>query len=196
MIAFVKKRKDIDTIIVYSYDRFLRTGPNGAYISQELMKIGVKALSVTQEVDPTSPSGNFQQNLYYIFSQFDNELRKDKSVTGMKERLREGYWIYTPPIGYINNNKGARSNKYQIVINDDGRLLKKAFMWKMKNQYTNTQIIDKLDKLGLTIGKKYLYRVFQNPFYCGKIINKIIPGEVIDGVHSKLISKVDWWKVQ
>ena len=56
MIAFVKKRKDIDTIIVYSYDRFSRTGPNGAYISQELMKIGVKTLSVTQEVHPTSPS--------------------------------------------------------------------------------------------------------------------------------------------
>lgn len=129
MIVFVRKRKDIDTIVVYSYDRFLRTGPNGAYISQELMKIGVKTLSVTHEVDPTSLSGNFQQNLYYIFSQFDNELRKDKSVTGMKERLREGYWIYMPPIGYIiNNNKGARSNKHQIVINDDGRLLKKAFM--------------------------------------------------------------------
>ena len=51
-------------------------------------------------------SGSFQQNLYYIFSQFDNELRKDKSVTGMKERLRQGYWLYKPVIGYSNSKKG------------------------------------------------------------------------------------------
>ena len=87
MLSYVKRNKEVDTIIVYSYDRFSRTGPNGAYISQQLLKNGVKTLSATQEVDPLSPSGSFQQNLYYMFSQFDNELRKDKSVTGMKERL-------------------------------------------------------------------------------------------------------------
>ena len=196
MLAFVKKRKNIDTIIVYSYDRFSRTGPNGAYISQELMKVGVKTLSVTQEVDPTTASGQFQQNLYYLFSQFDNELRKDKSVTGMKERLREGYWIYMPPLGYTNLNKGKRSSQHQFIINEDGKLIKKAFMWKKKNLYTNTQIIQKLDKLGLHIDKRFIVRVFQNPFYCGKIINRLIPGEVIEGKHPPLISEADWWKVQ
>ena len=100
MLSYVKRNKEIDTIIVYSYDRFSRTGANGAYISQQLLKNGVKTLSATQEVDPLSPSGSFQQNLYYMFSQFDNELRKDKSVTGMKERLREGYWLSKLPRGY------------------------------------------------------------------------------------------------
>ena len=33
MLTYVKRNKEIDTIIVYSYDRFSRTGPNGAYIS-------------------------------------------------------------------------------------------------------------------------------------------------------------------
>lgn len=53
MLTYVKRNKEIDAIIVYSYDRFSRTGPNGAYISQQLMKSGVKTLSATQEVDPS-----------------------------------------------------------------------------------------------------------------------------------------------
>ena len=173
MLTYVKRNKEIDAIIVYSYDRFSRTGPNGAYISQQLMKSGVKTLSATQEVDPSSPSGSFQQNLYYIFSQFDNELRKDKSVTGMKERLRQGYWLYKPVIGYSNSKKGMTCDKHEFFINNNGKLIKRAFMWKLQNM-RNFEISNRLESAGLKINPKRLNRIFQNPFYCGKIINKLI----------------------
>jgi len=195
MLTYVKRNKEIDAIIVYSYDRFSRTGPNGAYISQQLMKSGVKTLSATQEVDPSSPSGSFQQNLYYIFSQFDNELRKDKSVTGMKERLRQGYWLYKPVIGYSNSKKGMTCDKHEFFINNNGKLIKRAFMWKLQNM-RNFEISNRLESAGLKINPKRLNRIFQNPFYCGKIINKLIPGEVIDAKHPKLISEKNWIKVQ
>ena len=61
MLSYVKRNKEVDTIIVYSYDRFSRTGPNGAYISQQLLKNGVKTLSATQEVDPLSPRVAFNK---------------------------------------------------------------------------------------------------------------------------------------
>ena len=195
MLTYVKRNKEIDTIIVYSYDRFSRTGPNGAYISQQLMKSGVKTLSATQEVDPSSPSGSFQQNLYYIFSQFDNELRKDKSVTGMKERLRQGYWLYKPVIGYSNSKKGMTCDKHEFLINNNGKLIKRAFMWKLQN-IRNIDISNRLEAAGLKIPSKSLNRIFQNPFYCGKIINKLIPGEVIDAKHPKIISEKNWIKIQ
>ncbi|MBT7619451.1 MAG: recombinase family protein, partial [Flavobacteriales bacterium] len=195
MLTYVKRNKEIDTIIVYSYDRFSRTGPNGAYISQQLMKSGVKTLSATQEVDPSSPSGSFQQNLYYIFSQFDNELRKDKSVTGMKERLRQGYWLYKPVIGYSNSKKGMTCDKHKFFINNNGKLIKRAFMWKLQN-VRNIDISNRLEAAGLKIPSKSLNRIFQNTFYCGKIINKLIPGEVIDAKHPKIISEKNWIKVQ
>jgi DNA invertase Pin-like site-specific DNA recombinase len=77
MLAYVGQNKSIACIIVYSYDRFSRTGANGAYLSEQLKKKGVVTLSATQELDATSSAGSFQQNLYYLFSQFDNELRRD-----------------------------------------------------------------------------------------------------------------------
>ena len=67
MLSYVKKNKDIACIIVYSYDRFSRTGANAAYLSDQLKKKGVVTLSATQELDASSSSGAFQQNLYYLF---------------------------------------------------------------------------------------------------------------------------------
>jgi len=60
-----------------------------------------------------SPSGKFQQNLFYMFSQFDNELRKDKTITAMSDLLRKGYWLWTPPRGYVNRNKYQKASRLE-----------------------------------------------------------------------------------
>ncbi|MEJ6491100.1 MAG: recombinase family protein [Flavobacteriales bacterium] len=104
MLSYVKKNNSIACIIVYSYDRFSRTGANGAYISDQLKKQGIITLSATQEVDATTNSGTFQQNLYFLFSQFDNEIRRDKSVTGMREKLRTA----TEPLQMLLKRNGDK----------------------------------------------------------------------------------------
>ena len=195
MLEFVKRKKNISIIIVYSYDRFSRTGANGAYISNTLQKQGITVLSVTQELDPMTPSGSFQQNLYYMFSQFDNELRKDKCVTGMQEKLRQGYWVWKPPFGYTNLNQGKAANEQKIVVNEDGKLLRKAFMWKAKYNWSTHRISEELSKTGYKISEKSLSAFYRNPFYCGIIINSILPDEIIEGNHEQLVSKEIFLKV-
>jgi site-specific DNA recombinase len=37
--------------------------------------------------------------------------------------------------------------------------------------------------------------VFKNPFYCGVLVSKMIPGEVIEGKHKPLVSKEDFLKI-
>ena len=99
MLKYVRQSGSLGYIIVYSYDRFSRTGSSAAQISQELFSQGIQVKAVTQEVDTTSAAGKFQQNLFYMFSQFDNELRRDKTITAMTDLLRKGYWLWNPPIG-------------------------------------------------------------------------------------------------
>ena len=123
MLSYVKRNKEVDTIIVYSYDRFSRTGPNGAYISQQLaLKNGVKTLSANTRGRPAFPLNySFQQNLYYMFSQFDNELRKDKSVTGMKKDLEKviGYPNYQEGIAMITRVRKVIFNTYISIMKED-----------------------------------------------------------------------------
>ena len=194
MLSFVKRNKSVSYIIVYSYDRFSRTGANGAYISDQLKKQGVVTLSATQEIDVNSASGSFQQNLYYMFSQFDNELRRDKSVSGMQEKLRKGHWIGSVPFGYTNLNPG-KGKEPKMVINEQGKLLKYAFIWKSRENITYQEIVNRLAKKGLHIKYKRLSDYFRNPFYCGLIVSSHIPDEIIEGRHEALISKEVFLKV-
>lgn len=195
MIKHAKQNKSVGYIIVYSYDRFSRTGSSASQISNELSEYGIQVKAATQEVDTLTPSGKFQQDLFYIFSHFDNQLRRDKTITAMKDLLRKGYWLWSPPKGYTNLNSHQKAVDWKIEINKEGKLLKKAFKWKIKNGYSNATIVKKLNKLGMNINDKRISEIFKNPFYCGVLISKIIPGEAIEGIHPKIVSKEDFIKI-
>ena len=109
MLDFVRKDKSISAILVYSYERFSRS-EHAADLSRQLARIGVKVLSVIQEVDVTSAAGRLQQNIFYAFGNYDNELRKEKSMRGMIENLRNGYWVGPLPLGYTNLKKRRKQN--------------------------------------------------------------------------------------
>ena len=85
MLSFVKKsREKITHIIVYSVDRFSRSGGNAIYLTEQLKKQGVMVHSVTQPTDSTTSSGSLQQNIQFIFSEYDKQLRREKCMAGIK----------------------------------------------------------------------------------------------------------------
>src|SRR5579862_6504614 len=189
MIDYVNKSNTIDTILVYSYDRFSRSGANAAYLSQELQKIGIRVVAVSQEIDTSNPSGRLHRDMLYLFSQFDNELRKDKVIKGMIENLRQGYWVAATPFGYVNLNRKEKAKNHKYCINQDGEILKAAFKLKADGEMTNQEIVSHLHKLGCKINYKSFVRILSNPFYCGYITNSLIPNEIIKGHHPALVSE-------
>ena len=196
MLSFVKKKKSIGYIIVYSYDRFSRSGPSGAFISFDLKQRGIKVVSTTQSVDHSDPSGFFMEGIYHLFSQLDNQLRRDKSMTGMIEKLKQGYWPYIPPTGYTNKHQGKTADQHEFYINEQGQLLKKAFELKANEDLRLTDIANRLNARGWDIPAKRLSHYFKNPFYCGVIASRLVPNELIKGKHPPLISQSTFIKVQ
>ena len=195
MLAFVKRNRNVSYIIVSKYDRFSRTGVNATYINDKLMKAGVMILSVTQDVDPSQPAGAFQQNIFFIFSHFNNQTRRENMINGMETRLGEGYWPLTVPLGYTNLNPGQKSNKHKIVVNDQGKILRNAWKWKIKEGIPNCEIVERLNAKGLTINERKLSEVFRNPFYCGIIVGSFIEGRVVQGKHEAMVPVEDFLKV-
>lgn len=189
MLNFVKKIKDkkISYIIVFSIDRFSRSGSNAIYISSQLTKQGIHILSATQNIETQTPAGVFQQNIFFMFSQFDNDMRREKTVTGMREMLLAGYWPTKAPVGYSHVPGADRDHR--IVIDEKGKLLRKAFTWKSEEQISNTEIAVRLRKMGFMLGEKRLTDIFRNPFYCGIMSHNLLKGEVIMGKHPKLVSE-------
>ncbi len=188
LLAYVKIEKGISAIIVYSYDRFSRS-ENAGYITGGLEKIGVKVLSVIQQMDVTSPSGKLHRSILFAFGNYDNEQRKQKSMAGMIENLRNGYWVAAPPLGYTNLYRKEKANKHKYIINEEGKYVKLGFELKAEGKLNNVEIVDRLRKLGSKIEYKSFPRILTTTFYAGKITHAMIPGEIIEGKHPAIISE-------
>ncbi|MBC7411709.1 MAG: recombinase family protein [Bacteroidia bacterium] len=134
-----------------------------------------------------------QQNMQFIFSEYDNDLRREKCTAGMKEMLLNGYWCSRPPLGYTQITRKKRENtglteRQKTIVNPTGELIRKAFYWKANEHLPNVEILHKLKALGLKLSKQQLTKVLSNPFYCGVLTHNMLNGEVVQGKHEKLIS--------
>nr|MDQ3073385.1 recombinase family protein [Bacteroidota bacterium] len=184
MIEYAKRHK-AGYIIVYSLERFSRND-NAIWVARQLREAGIQIVSVTQPIDATNPSGIFQQNILFLFGQYDNDLRKQKCTAGMKEKLSRGYWLGRQPFGYdrINVNGECRT-----VVNQKGELLRKAFYWKAEEGTSSQEIIERLKAQGITLYKQQLSKMLRNPFYCGLIVNSMLDGKIVEGLHEPLVSQ-------
>ncbi|HNT79603.1 MAG TPA: recombinase family protein [Bacteroidia bacterium] len=195
MLLFLNANKDkISYLIVYSLDRFSRSGEQAMVLAGKLKKLGVNLVSITQPTDLNSDMGVFYQNLLLLFGKLDNDMRRTKTITGMRERLLSGYFCGKAPIGYVNVPGVPRSES--IVMNEKAKWIKKAFEWKLNEQISNVEIAARLQNVGINLTSKRLTIILRNPFYCGILIGNILGDEIVEGKHPPLISKEMFWQVQ
>ena len=187
MLDYVKKsRSKITHILVYMLDRFSRTGGGAIKLAEDLREdYGVDIIAVTQPADTSNAGGVLQQSIQFIFSKYDNDLRKQRAIKGMKDKFAMGIWVVKAPMGYdIVKSGGER----KIVINATGKKLKKAFFWKSLG-VKNEDIIARLNALGVKMYKQQLTKILKNPFYCGMLVHGLLDGKVVEGKHEPMISK-------
>ena len=198
MLAEVARDKEINMILVYSFDRFSRAGAEAIFTKAYLKAKGIYVISATQATDPDSAAGEFMENIIFLFNQFENELRRDKAVTGMTACLKRGDLYGKPPLGYDHRKEGKN---HILTVNDTGRILKNAFVWKAEG-VGDMEIVKRLKSYGLTIDRRHLNKLLHNPFYCGYITHNLLGydenGEPIQvqGNQEKLIEESLFMKIQ
>lgn len=187
MIDFVKKSKDrVSSILVYSLERFSRN--DGAiWLSSQLRKLGIDIISATQPIDLSNSSGVMQQKLFFLMGEWDNHLRLEKCKNGIKATLLAGKWVAKPPLGYTSQKIG--SNERTIVINEQGRILRNAWIWKAQERLTDEAIRIRLARNGITLCHQRVAEILRNPFYAGLLVHNMLDGAVVQGKHEALVSK-------
>ena len=186
MLSYVKKCKErVSYIICYSLERFSRND-NSIWLSGQLRKLGIEIVSVTQPIDTSGPSGQMQQKMLFLFGEFDNQLRRQKCMAGIKEMLLAGDWPTMQPLGFDNINTNG---KRRIVVNQKGKLLRQAFQWKATEGLSNQAIRAKLVERGLKLNHQRISEIFRNPFYCGLMAHNMLEGKVVQGNQEPLVSK-------
>ena len=189
MIKAVSKDKEINIILVYSFDRFSRAGIEAMVTKAYLKAKGIYVVSATQRTDPDSAAGTFMENIIFLFNQFENELRRDKAVMGMTECIKRGEWYGKPPLGYDHEKIGKT---HYHKVNDIGRKLRNAWIWKANEGASDMEIVRRLRALGINVDRKHLNKILLNKFYCGWIVNSLLDYEPIRGKQEVLIDEDTW----
>ena len=189
MIAEVARDKEINIILVYSFDRFSRAGMEAMMTKAYLKAKGIYVVSATQLTDPDSAAGEFMENIIFLFNQFENNLRRDKAVMGMTECIKRGEWYGKPPLGYDHKKVGKT---HIHTVNETGRKLRNAWLWKANEGANDMEIVKRLRALGVNTNRKHLNKILQNKFYCGWIVNSLLDYEPIKGKQEVLIDEDTW----
>ena len=192
MIAAIKKDKTVKYIIVNQADRFSRNAGQAINIINDLKAQSVTIVEASTGSDTSTPEGVMMMQFKLSLAQWDNTNRTNKFVSGRKHCMESGVWIGKRPIGY---NKVGKSINTEYTINETGKLIRKAFKWKLQG-VDNFRILDRLSSMGLHICKQKLHKILTNPFYAGKIKSSFTNGEIIDGKHPAIISWVEFLQVQ
>ncbi|MFB9841111.1 recombinase family protein [Mucilaginibacter ginsenosidivorans] len=165
-----KKSNAIRAVIAYKIDRISRNLADYSYIKVKLNKADVEIRSVTEYFEDT-PAGRFMENIIANVSQFDNEVRTERSVGGMREAVNEGRYVWNAPLGYDN----VRMDKSTIAPNHLAPLIKETFQLIAQRTYP-TEVIRLMmhqkgltDKNGNPVNRAYFFRIVRNPLYKGII---------------------------
>ena len=185
MISKVAMDKEINVILVYSLDRFSRTGEEAIATKAYLKSKGIYVVSATQATEHDTAAGEFMQNMIFLFSQFENQMRRDKTYGGTIACLQRGDYCFQVPLGYSREKVGK---KLIMTINEEGRILRNAWVWRAQGM-SEVDICSKLNAMGLSVNYKRLNQILKKPIYCGYIVHKELEGGRVKGNFEPLIDE-------
>lgn len=176
------KKQGIVAVIAYKIDRISRNTDDYSQIRILLKRYGVEIKS-TSELFENTPAGRFMENIIANVAQFDNEVRTERSVGGMKQAVAEGRYVWKAPLGYSNVKINGKST---IAPNADASIVQEAFDYFIQ---TNSSIYGVQryisNKYGISLSRSRFYALLKNPVYIGQI-DKF--GSISEGSFDAIIS--------
>ncbi|HEY8931419.1 MAG TPA: recombinase family protein [Mucilaginibacter sp.] len=196
MLEYCTAKKDrVQAVIAYKVDRISRNIADYSMIKVRLKKANVFIKSVTEFFEDT-PAGRFMESIIANVGQFDNEVRIERSIGGMREATQEGRYVWMAPLGYSNVKVNGLSN---IAPNDKAPLIREVFerIAQRKDATDTIRLImaemGLCSRKGTAVPRSHFFRLIRNPLYKG-VIKKF--GKIYQGAFEPIVSETLFDKVQ
>ena len=198
MMAYLKKhRRDVNLLLVTSWDRFSRNLTDALIELRKLHEMGIEVRAIEQPIDLSIPESKAMLALYLAIPEIDNDRRSMKIRGGMRAALKDGRWCRMAPRGYRNSRDVL--NKPIIVPDQEAAKAVKHVFELAAAGVPQSQLIHEANDLGLKLSRNGISKMLRNPVYCGKIL---VPAEddepemLIDGKHKGIVSEPLFNRVQ
>ena len=199
MLEHCQKNKGrIDVVVVYNVSRFSRNTHDHLGVKAQLYKCGVALRSVTEPIDETAV-GRLNENLMSVISQFDNDVKAERTKAGMTAALSIGRWTHRAPLGYLNGDTKAEQPSL-ILDPERAPLMRRAF--ELAAEHPLVDVLAEVTRLGLRtrkgreVAKQTLSAALRNPLYIGRINAPGFGVKDVQGDFEALIPEALFMRVQ
>lgn len=161
------KIKQFDIVAVYKIDRIARNIVDFVNIFDELDKLGIKLVSITEGFDPSTPAGKMMMLLLASFAEMERMNIAQRVKDNMKELAKMGRWSGgTPPTGYTTKKviENGKKVTYLELIEEEAAYINEMFV-KYSEGYTMYSINKEFKKRGLNYPTKTIQNLLNNPTY-------------------------------
>jgi len=161
------KIKQFDVVAVYKIDRIARNIVDFVNIYDELEKLNVKLVSVTEGFDPSTPIGKMMMLLLASFAEMERMNIAQRVKDNMKELAKLGRWSGgTPPTGYTTEKviENGKKVTYLKLITEESQYIEEIFK-KYADGYTTYKISNEMKKKGFNYPSKTIINILNNPTY-------------------------------
>jgi site-specific DNA recombinase len=196
MLAYCAQKKNrINAVIAYKIDRISRNMDDYSYIRIALKSQGIEIKSTSEHFENT-PAGRFMENIIANVAQFDNDVRTERSVGGMREATKEGRYVWMAPVGYDNIKIAGKST---IAKNALAPIILEAFKKVAQNECSIDAVYRWAKQQGLVsrngkpVVQSYFYMMLRNELYTGWILKF---GERHKGLFEPIVSEELFNRVQ
>ena len=202
MMRFIALNKNkIGYLIIYKVDRLARNNNDYYQLKLFLKSYGVELLSKSEKL-ANDPAGKFMEAMLAGIAEFDNGVRTERTIGGMQEALRSGYWVFKSPFGYKNSMLGKKKKKFEhaeLLVNEEtAPVVRMVFEEYSRQIYTFLELSKKINRV--TNGKyrmspQNVVKILHNHLYYGWI-NVPAWNIFVRGNHKPIISKELFDKAQ
>jgi site-specific DNA recombinase len=164
------RRGLIDVVVFWKLDRFSRSIMHAVQLEKQFREWGVALHSVTEQIDTTTASGQFNFRNLANTAEFEREMIRQRTKMGHAARATEGKWPNgKPPLGYDIGPDG------RLKINEpESKLVRWIFKEYLETQSMAT-VADQLNEKRESGDRKKwtpaaVSETLQNQLYTGEYI--------------------------
>lgn len=195
LLDFCKQREGkMDVLMVYKLDRFARGQEEHHWLRGKLLRLGILLRSATEKIDE-SPSGKMMEGVLAAINEYDNEIRRERTKSGLWMRVEQGLWPWIPPVGYMADKGRPADVKLTPHLLDPNcqEVVKYVFVQYATGVVSITQLANELSKRDIRnykgqrvkFSKQSVDGILRNHYYVGLLKHK--DGRFVAGKHKPLI---------
>ncbi len=163
------KKRPVNFFIVYKLDRFSRNQDDHVSVRGMLRRYNTELRSVTEPINETS-IGRAMEGMISVFAELDNNMRTERTKSGMIERIKQGIWVWQSPLGYYRPHHGSNI----VPDPEKAAYIRLIFDEWAKGTYSYESLSDFVAERGLRT------RHGKRPF--PQLIEKITKNEIYAGI--------------